>query len=151
MVMDKMKLKITIIGGNVHNVGYRYFLMNIAINLGLDGFNARNIMKGNEQQVVALIEGEEEAIAEFKMLAESQRPEHSLVSSILFEDTNSKVMKTEKYAQICTAVQLNKAIPLLLDERGYPAGIRSPIPAGAGRYPGDKGAPGNVLILKSIL
>ena len=113
--MDSMKLKVTITGENVHNVGYRYFLMTSAIDQGLDGFNARNTMKGNEQQVVALIEGNEEAIAGFKKLAESQRPEHSLVSSIVFEDTNSNVMKTGEYAQVCTAIQLNKAIPLLLD------------------------------------
>ncbi|MDY0411646.1 acylphosphatase [Methanothrix soehngenii] len=112
-----MKLKVTITGENVHNVGYRYFLMTSAIDQGLDGFNARNTMKGNEQQVVALIEGNEEAIAGFKKLAESQRPEHSLVSSIVFEDTNSNVMKTGEYAQVCTAIQLNKAIPLLLDMR----------------------------------
>jgi len=117
MFMDSMKLKVTITGENVHNVGYRYFLMTSAIDQGLDGFNARNTMKGNEQQVVALIEGNEEAIAGFKKLAESQRPEHSLVSSIVFEDTNSNVMKTGEYAQVCTAIQLNKAIPLLLDMR----------------------------------
>ena len=115
--MDSMKLKVTITGENVHNVGYRYFLMTSAIDQGLDGFNARNTMKGNEQQVVALIEGNEDAIEGFKKLAESQRPEHSLVSSIVFEDTNSNVMKTGEYAQVCTAVQLNKAIPLLLDMR----------------------------------
>jgi len=115
--MDSMKLKVTITGENVHNVGYRYFLMTSAIDQGLDGFTARNTMKGNEQQVVALIEGNEEAIAAFKKLAESQRPEHSLVSSIVFEDTNSNVMKTGEYAQVCTAIQLNKAIPLLLDMR----------------------------------
>ena len=115
--MDSMKLKVTITGENVHNVGYRYFLMTRAKDQGLDGFNARNTMKGNEQQVVALIEGNEEAIAGFKKLAESQRPEHSLVSSIVFEDTNSNVMKTGEYAQVCTAIQLNKAIPLLLDMR----------------------------------
>ncbi len=115
--MDSMKLKVTITGENVHNVGYRYFLMTSAIDQGLDGFNARNTMKGNEQQVVALIEGNEEAIAGFKKLAESQRPDHSLVSSVVFEDTNSEVMKTGEYAQVCTAVQLNKAIPLLLDMR----------------------------------
>jgi acylphosphatase len=117
MFMDSMKLKVTITGENVHNVGYRYFLMTSAIDQGLDGFNARNTMKGNEQQVVALIEGNEEAIAGFKKLAESQRPEHSLVSSIVFEDTISNVMKTGEYAQVCTAIQLNKAIPLLLDMR----------------------------------
>ncbi len=117
MFMDSMKLKVTITGENVHNVGYRYFLMTSAIDQGLDGFNARNTMKGNEQQIVALIEGNEEAIAAFKKLAESQRPEHSLVSSVVFEDTNSNVMKTGEYAQVCTAIQLNKAIPLLLDMR----------------------------------
>ncbi len=117
MFMDSMKLKVTITGENVHKVGYRYFLMTSAIDQGLDGFNARNTMKGNEQQIVALIEGNEEAIAAFKKLAESQRPEHSLVSSVVFEDTNSNVMKTGEYAQVCTAVQLNKAIPLLLDMR----------------------------------
>jgi acylphosphatase len=115
--MESMKLKVTITGENVHKVGYRYFLMTSAIDQGLDGFTARNTMKGNEQQVVALIEGNEEAIAAFKKLAESQRPEHSLVSSIVFEDTNSNVMKTGEYAQVCTAVQLNKAISLLLDMR----------------------------------
>ncbi|WP_336248401.1 acylphosphatase [Methanothrix soehngenii] len=98
-------------------MGYRYFLMTSAIDQGLNGSNARNTMKGNEQQVVALIEGNEETIAGFKKLAESQRPEHSLVLSIVFEDTNSNVMKTGEYAQVCTAIQLNKAIPLLLDMR----------------------------------
>ena len=122
--MDSMKLKVTITGENVHNVGYRYFLMTSAIDQGLDGFNARNTMKGNEQQVVALIEGNEEAIAGFKKLAESQRPEHSLVSSIVFEDTNSNVMKTGEYAQVCTAIQLNKAIPLLLDMRNDLKAVR---------------------------
>ena len=123
--MGSMKLKVTITGENVHNVGYRYFLMTSAIDQGLDGFNARNTMKGNEQQVVALIEGNEEAIAGFKKLAESQRPEHSLVSSIVFEDTNSNVMKTGEYAQVCTAIQLNKAIPLLLDMRDDLKAVRS--------------------------
>ena len=54
--MESMKLKVTITGENVHKVGYRYFLMTSAIDQGLDGFTARNTMKGNEQQVVALIE-----------------------------------------------------------------------------------------------
>jgi acylphosphatase len=112
-----MLLKITITGQNVHNVGYRYFLMSSAIDLALSGFNARNRMSGNKQEVVALVEGNEEAIADFKKLIERQKPEHSLVSNIAFEETDSEVMKTGDYAQVCTAFQLNKAIPLLLDMR----------------------------------
>jgi hypothetical protein len=74
-------------------------------------------MSGNEQEVVALVEGDEEAIADFKKLIERQKPERSLVSNIAFEETDSEVMKTGEYAQVCTAFQLNKAIPLLLDMR----------------------------------
>jgi acylphosphatase len=112
-----MKLKIKITGQNVHNVGYRYFLMSSAIDFALRGFQARNTMSGNEQEVVALVEGNEEAIADFKKLIERQKPERSLVSNIAFEETDSEVMKTGEYAQVCTAFQLNKAIPLLLDMR----------------------------------
>ena len=113
----RMKLKIKITGQNVHNVGYRYFLMSSAIDFSLRGFEARNTMSGNEQGVVALVEGNEEAIADFKKLIERQKPERSLVSNIAFEETDSEVMKTGEYAQVCTAFQLNKAIPLLLDMR----------------------------------
>ena len=112
-----MKLKIKITGQNVHNVGYRYFLMSSAIDFALRGFQARNTMSGNEQEVVALVEGNDEAIADFKKLIERQKPERSLVSNIAFEETDSEVMKTGEYAQVCTAFQLNKAIPLLLDMR----------------------------------
>jgi acylphosphatase len=116
-VLVSMKLKIKITGQNVHNVGYRYFLMSSAIDFALRGFQARNTMSGNEQEVVALVEGNDEAIADFKELIERQKPERSLVSNIAFEETDSDVMKTGEYAQVCTAFQLNKAIPLLLDMR----------------------------------
>jgi acylphosphatase len=115
--MESMKLKIKITGQNVHNVGYRYFLMSSAIDFALRGFQARNTMSGNEQEVVALVEGNDEAIADFMELIERQKPERSLVSNIAFEETDSEVMKTGEYAQVCTAFQLNKAIPLLLDMR----------------------------------
>jgi len=116
-IMESMRLKIKITGQNVHNVGYRYFLMSSAIDLSLRGFHARNMMSGEKQEVVVLVEGNEEAIADLKKLIESQKPEHSLVSNIAFEDYDSDVMRTGDYAQVCTALQLNKAIPLLLDMR----------------------------------
>jgi len=112
-----MKLKVKITGPKVHDVGYRYFLMTVAIDQGLKGFNARNKMSGTDQEVIALVEGDEEAIADFRDLVENRKPEHSEVSSIAFEDFNGDVMKTESYAQICSAIQLNKAIPVLLEIR----------------------------------
>ena len=112
-----MKLKIKITGPKVHDVGYRYFLMSNAIDIGLKGFHARNRTGEKEPEVIALVEGDEETIADFKRLVETQKPEHSQISSIAFEDYKGDVMKTESYAQICSAIQLNKAIPLLLDMR----------------------------------
>ena len=50
-------------------------------------------------------------------MVENRKPEHSEVSNIAFEDYDSDVMKTESYAQICSAIQLKKAIPVLLEIR----------------------------------
>ena len=110
-----MKIKIKITGPKIHDVGYRYFLMSNAIDFGLRGFHARNRMNGKEPEVVVLIEGDEESIADFKKLAETRKPEHAEVSNIAFEDYEGDVMRTGEYAQVCSALQLNKAIPVLLD------------------------------------
>ena len=112
-----MKLKIKITGPKVHDVGYRYFLMSNAIDIGLKGFHARNRTGEKGPEVTALVEGDEETIADFRKLIETKKPDHSQVSSIAFEDYVGDVMKTESYAQICSAIQLNKAIPVLLDMR----------------------------------
>ena len=69
-----MKLKIKITGPKVHDVGYRYFLMSNAIDMVLKGLYARNRMNGEEQEVIALVEGDEEAITDFKKLVETQKP-----------------------------------------------------------------------------
>lgn len=112
-----MKLKIKITGPKVHEVGYRYFLMSNAIDMGLKGFHARNKTGEIKPEVIALVEGDEETIADYKKLVETQKPEHSEVSGIAFEEYDGDIMKTESYAQICSAIQLNKAIPVLLEIR----------------------------------
>ena len=112
-----MKLKIMIAGQKVHDVGYRYFLMSNAIDLGLKGFHARNRTGETAPEVIALVEGDEDTVADFKKIVATRKPEHSQVSHIAFEDYHGDVMKTESYAQICSAIQLNKAIPVLLEIR----------------------------------
>ena len=119
-----MKLKIKITGPKVHEVGYRYFLMSNAIDMGLKGFHARNRTGEKEPEVITLVEGDEEAIADFKKLVETQKPEHSAVSNIAFEDFEGEVMRAGEYAQVCTTIQLNKAIPLLLDMRNDLKAVR---------------------------
>jgi acylphosphatase len=104
-----MKLMVTITGPKVHDVGYRHFLMISALNLGLSGFHARNRTDGVEQGVIALAEGDEEAIADFRRFVETRKPERSEVSNIAFEDYEGDVMRAGEYAQVCKALQLIKA------------------------------------------
>lgn len=61
-----MKLKIKITGPKVPDVGYRYFLMNNAIDMGLKGFHASNRTGEKEPEVIALVEGDDETIADFR-------------------------------------------------------------------------------------
>lgn len=105
-----MKQKITITGQEVHNVGYRFFLFDNAVNLGISGFRAFNSMKGDVQAVVALVEGSVEAVEEFKKMVQSKKPEHALVSSIAFEETDVNIMRIEGYAQFYSTVLLNRLL-----------------------------------------
>jgi hypothetical protein len=74
-------------------------------------------MSQMEPEVVVLIEGDEETIADFKKLVETRKPEHAEVSNVAFEDYEGDVMRAGEYAQVCSALQLNKAIPVLLEIR----------------------------------
>jgi acylphosphatase len=110
-----MKLKITITGPKVHGVGYRYFLMDTALDLGLQGFSARNRIENGRQQVVAFIDGDGDAVSDFRSIAEATKLENAEVSSIDCSSYEGTVMDIGSYAQTCTAHQLNKAIPILRD------------------------------------
>jgi hydrogenase maturation factor HypF (carbamoyltransferase family) len=83
-------------------------------------FEAHNIegSVGKEgQEVLIYVDGNEEAIKAFRALVETKRPVHSEVSNIVFDDFDGEVMKIGEYAQFCSTVQLNKAIPVLLEIR----------------------------------
>ena len=112
-----MKIKITIIGPRVHDVGYRVFLMKHATNLALPGLSTYNWDENGQQEVIALVEGDEARIAAFRHLVEKNKPELAEVSKVTFEDYNGEVGRASEVAIFCSFVQLDKAIPLLLDVR----------------------------------
>ena len=112
-----MKLKIKIIGDKVHDVGYRYFLMSTAMANRIRMFEAHNTESIDGEEVLVLADGNEEAIESFRALVKTKRPARSEVSNIIFDDFEGDIMKIGEYAQFCATVQLNKAIPLLLDMR----------------------------------
>lgn len=112
-----MKIKITIIGPRVHDVGYRVFLMKHAMNLALPGLSTYNWEENGRQEVIALVEGDEARIAAFRQMVEKNKPELAEVSNVTFEDYKGEVGRTSEVAMFCSFVQLDKAIPLLLDMR----------------------------------
>ena len=110
-----MKLKITITGPKVNDVGYRYFLLGIAMSNRIRMFEAHNMRSSEGQAVLAFADGDEEAIKAFCAQIETERPARSEVSNIVFDDFQGEVMRIGEYAQFCATIQLNKAIPVLLD------------------------------------
>ena len=112
-----MKLKIKITGPKVHDVSYRYFLMSMAMTNRIRMFEAHNIESNEGDEVLVFLDGDEETVKAFRTLAETKRPARSEVSSIAFEDYEGDVMKIGEFAQFCSIVQLNKAIPVLRDMR----------------------------------
>ena len=112
-----MKLKIKIVGPMVHDVGYRYFLMSMAMSNGIRMFEAHNTESEGNQEVLVFVEADDKAVDVFREQVKIKRPARSNVSSISFADYDGEVMKIGEYTQFCSTVQLNKAIPVLLDMR----------------------------------
>jgi acylphosphatase len=115
--MGDMKLKIKITGDKVHDVGYRYFLMSMAMANRIRMFEAHNTESIEGEEVLVFADGNEDAIESFRALVKTNRPARSKVSNIIFDDFKGDIMKIGEYAQFCATVQLNKAIPVLLDMR----------------------------------
>jgi len=109
-----MKLKAIIRGGKVHEVGYRFFLFTKALELGGQGFFARNQSDGIKQVVMAFIEGDQQQLAEFREFVQAAKPEGSNVEDVALENYSGSIMSTDAFMHYFTADQLNKGIPALL-------------------------------------
>lgn len=109
-----MKLKVKITGPKVHDVSYRVFLLKNAMNLALPGLSTYNWEEKGQQEVIALVEGDEARIAPFLKAIEKNKPELAEVSKVTSEPYDGDVGRTIEMAMLCSFVQLDKAIPLLL-------------------------------------
>ena len=113
--ISSMKLKIKITGPKVHDVGYRVFLLKNAMNLALPGLSTYNWEENEQKEVIVLVEGDEARIAAFRRVVEEKKPELAEVSGVTYENYDGEVGRTSEVAMFCSFVQLDKAIPLLLD------------------------------------
>ena len=112
-----MKLKAIIRGDKVHEVGYRFFLFTKSMELGCQGFFARNQSDGIKQLVLAFVEGDGEQLAEFKEFVLATKPEGSNVEGIAFEDYSGTIMANDTFMHYFIADQLNKGISALLRQQ----------------------------------
>ncbi len=112
-----MKLKITITGPKVHDVGYRPYLTELAMRLVLKGFEVYNDEEDGQQAVIALVEGDEQRVTKFYSSIMIERPQLANVDNTKSEDYPGDIMPLWQYASINTSSQMNKAIPVLLEMR----------------------------------
>jgi hydrogenase maturation factor HypF (carbamoyltransferase family) len=109
-----MKLKITITGPKVQDVGYRPYLTELAMRLALRGFEVFNDEENGLQAVIALAEGDEQRVMKFYNSAMTKRPQLAIVDNVKFKEHTGDVMPLWQFASINTASQMNKAVPVLL-------------------------------------
>ncbi len=109
------KVKIIIIGERVHEVGYRVFLLNNALNFGIDRFNSYNAKENGMPAVIVLLEADEEIIADFYDFINKIFPEDAKVSEIKKEGFKGRVTNIEQYMHLAMVEQLDKGIPAIID------------------------------------
>jgi acylphosphatase len=109
-----MKLKATIIG-EVHDVGYRVFLTNIALEFGIDRFNVFNTFIEGKESVLCLIDAEEEILNRLKERINTKKPDGAIVEDIRYEDYKNTVPPIERCMQAFQMEHWGRAIPIMLN------------------------------------
>jgi len=110
---DKMKLKIVIAGPKVHDVGYRPWLVELAISMGLRGFDVYNDEEDGHQTVIALLEADDRRIQKFLDIVNTKRPQLAKVNNVMSEDYIGEIMPLWQTAAMNAYGQMNKAVPIL--------------------------------------
>ncbi len=88
------------------------FLLNLASEHNLTGFQARNI---GRRAVEALYEGEDEFVRAFEAEVREMMPEGAQVDRIHFEDYDGPVKDIERFRSYFTTLQLGKMIEVGLN------------------------------------
>lgn len=103
-----MKAKKIIIKGQVHDVGYRLFLLTEAESLFIENFDARNIVVDAERHLIVQVRGPEEKINRFVEFARSNYPPDASVLAVEVGDYTEEVRSIESFRQSFMAAQMAK-------------------------------------------
>ena len=109
-----MKFKVILKGKKVHDVGYRVFLTNKALSLGVENFNTFNIFIDGTQSVIALIEADAEMFDFFKGFINTTSPNNAEVENISIEKYINSIPPIETCMQAFQMEQWGKGIPILI-------------------------------------
>lgn len=113
-----MKLRITITGLKVHEVGYRPWLTELAMNTALRGFEVYNDEENGQQAVIALAEADSQRVKRFLNTVKTMQPQLAEVRQVTSEEHTGDIMPIWQVATVGSFAQLNNAIPILLEMKG---------------------------------
>ena len=109
-----MKFKVILKGKKVHDVGYRVFLTNKALSLGVKNFNTFNTFIDGTQSVIALIEADAEFVEIFKGFINTTAPNNAEVENVSIEEYINRIPPIETCMQVFQMEQWGKGIPILV-------------------------------------
>ena len=113
----QMKLKITITGPEVHDVGYLPWLTEKAVDLALRGLEVYNDAEGDLQSVVALVDSDKRRATQFFELAQAEHPPLARVGAIRSKPYDEEMQPLWQSATLGTFVQIKKAVHILQEMR----------------------------------
>ena len=102
--------KITITGSKIFDIGYRYFLVEGALGIGIERFRAVNLR--NEGKLLVFVDGDEEALKEFAEFAKNNFPKDAQVDNIEVEDYKGYVPKIDQFLLLFNVQQSRKFIEI---------------------------------------
>ena len=105
-----MKLKVTVRGKRVHEVGYRLFLLEKADELSINRMEVSNRIQDGKEIVLILIDDEPEKVEEFVSKIRRESPEPSSIEDVVVEEYQGEVMEIEKFRAILNTIQLSKIV-----------------------------------------
>jgi len=109
-----MKFKVILKGKKVHDVGYRVFLTNKALSLGVKNFNTFNMFIDGIQSVIALIEADAEIFDIFKGFINNTAPDNAEVENVSIGEYINSIPPIETCMQAFQMEQWGKGIPILV-------------------------------------
>ena len=107
-------MQAVITGKRVHGVGYRVFLLQKALEQGVQRFDARNVVSDGEQQVIVRIEGEPAMIDAFQSGVNDEYPPDARVFNISFGTYDGYVISISDFMHLIQVEQLTKGIPAII-------------------------------------